>query len=156
MCTMNPPARRPDRTLLVILIAIAALVIVALIVVFTRGAPTPLDPATPEGVVQSYSAAVIEGDDEAALDYLAPEVREQCEGIDSVYTENLRVVLVDSTDRGESAKVRVSLVTSYDGGLFGSSSSESTETFSLVKNDGQWVITTVPWALAICAESAVY
>ncbi|MET0853137.1 MAG: hypothetical protein ABWX62_04090 [Microterricola sp.] len=153
---MNPPARRPDRTLLVILIAIAALVIIALVVVFTRSAPAALDPGTPEGVVQGYSAAVIDGDNEAALEYLAPEVREQCDGLDGLYTENLRVVLLDSDDRGESAQVQVSLVTSYDGGLFGSSSSESTETFSLVKNDGEWAITTVPWSLAICAGSAGY
>ena len=153
---MNPPARRLDRTLLVILIAIAALVIIALVVVFTRGAPTALDPGTPEGVVQSYSAAVIDGDNEAALGYLAPEVRDTCEDFDSVYTDNLSVTLVDSTDRGESATVTVSFVTSYDGGLFGSSSSESTETFSLVKHDGEWAITAVPWALAICAQSAVY
>lgn len=155
MCTMNPPARRLDRTLLVILIAIAALVIIAVAVVFTRGAPATLDPGTPEGVVQSYSAAVIDGDNEEALKHLAPEVREQCYGIDGVYTENLRVALVDSTDRGESATVTVSLVTSYEGGLFGSSSSESTETFSLVRSDDAWVISAVPWPLAICAASAV-
>jgi hypothetical protein len=106
--------------------------------------------------VQGYAAAVIDGDNAAALDYLAPEVREQCEGFDSVYTENLRVVLLDSDNHGESAQVQVSLVTSYDSGLFGSSSSESTETFSLVKNGGDWAISTVPWPLAICAESAGY
>jgi hypothetical protein len=151
---MNPPARRLDRTLLVILIAIAALVIIALLVVFTRGGPTALDPATPEGVVQGYSTAVIDGDNDGAFEYLAPELREQCEGFETVYAENLRVVLIETTEHGDAADVRVSLVTSYEGGLFGSSSSESPGTFELQRSGGEWAITTVPWALAICPGSA--
>lgn len=154
MCTMNPPARRLDRTLLVILIAIAALIVVALIIVFTRGGPTALDPTTPEGVVQGYSAAVIAGDNDAAFEYLSPELRDECDGFDTVYTENLRVVLIDATEHGNSADVRVSLITSYEGGLFGSSTSETTETFELVRTGGEWAISTVPWALAICPGSA--
>ncbi|WP_130505406.1 hypothetical protein [Microterricola gilva] len=151
---MNPPARRLDRTLLVILIAIAALIVIALIIVFTRGGPTALDPATPEGVVQGYSTAVIDGDHDAAFEYLAPELREECAGFDPVYTENMRVVLIEVTEHGDSADVRVSLVTSYEGGLFGSSSSETQETFELVTSGGEWAISTVPWALAICPGSA--
>lgn len=45
----KPEPHRPDRTLLAILAAIAVLVIVALIVVFTRGQPAPVDEATPPG-----------------------------------------------------------------------------------------------------------
>jgi hypothetical protein len=76
----EPPAerRRPDRTLLAIVAAIAALVVVALIVVFTRGEPAPVDEATPAGVVQRYSAAVIAGDEAAAAAYLTDTAKDRC------------------------------------------------------------------------------
>ena len=61
-----------------ILCLIGALVVVALVVVFTRGAPAPLDESTPEGVVQRYSAAVIEGDEATAITYLVPALGDDC------------------------------------------------------------------------------
>lgn len=77
---MNAAASKPDRILIVIVAAIALLVIVALAVVFTRGEPAPLDEATPAGVVQRYSTAVIEGDAPAASSYLTEAARSRCNG----------------------------------------------------------------------------
>ena len=59
-----------DRTLVFLLSAIGALVILALVVVFTRGEPEQLDPSTPEGVVQTYTRLVIDGDELGAAEYL--------------------------------------------------------------------------------------
>src|SRR5690606_28694876 len=70
---------RPDRTLPIILGLIAALVVVAVVVVFTRGAPEQLDPATPEGTVQQYVTAVIDGDHAAAAELLAPAWLNECD-----------------------------------------------------------------------------
>ncbi|TFD45173.1 hypothetical protein E3T55_19325 [Cryobacterium frigoriphilum] len=150
---MKPP--RPDRTLLIVLGVIAVLVVVSLVVVFSRGEPEALDPATPEGVVQRYSAAVIAGDETAAMEYLAPEVREDCERFTDLQADNLRVVLVSTTERDSSADVRVSIVTTYEGnGPFGSSEFESERTFDLVTVDGEWLIDGSPWELAVCTNAA--
>ena len=52
---------------------------IALIAVFARGGAAPRDAAdTPEGVVQRYSQAVIDGDAQTALTYVVPEVADAC------------------------------------------------------------------------------
>lgn len=155
MWSMDAPARKPDRTLIVILSVIAALVVVALIVVFTRGEPESLDESTPEGVVQRYAAAVIEGDEDAAIDYLVPELGDPCERIETGPVDSMRVTLVSTTERADSADVKVLIVTSYEGGLFGSSEYEEEGVFDLVEADGDWLIESAPWPLTVCNPRVV-
>lgn len=155
MWSMEAPAAKPDRTLLVILGVIGALVIVALVVVFTTGAPAPLDESTPEGVVQRYSAAVIDGDEAAAIEYLVPELGDSCERTGIGPVDGMRVTLVSTTERDDSADVKVLMITSYDSGLFGSSEYEEEAVFDLVAADGGWLIETAPWSLSICAPKVV-
>lgn len=152
---MKTEAKKPDRTLVVVLSIIAALVIVSLVVVFSRGEPELLDASTPEGVVQRYTAAVIDGDESAAAEYLTEDTLEDCEKLERPTTENIRVTLVSTTERAESADVKVSIVTSYEGGPFGSSEYEEQGVFDLVKVDDEWLIDTTPWPLTICTNTAV-
>lgn len=153
--SMQASATKPDRTLIVILAVIGALVIVALIVVFTRGDAVPLDESTPEGVVQRYSAAVIEGDEDAAIAYLVPELGDPCERVGLASGDGVRVTHVSTTERDDTADVRVLIVTSYEGGLFGSSEYEEEVVFDLVKEDGRWLIESTPWQLAVCTGMAI-
>lgn len=156
MCTMNATPARPDRTLVVILSVIAVLVIVALVVVFSRGEPKLLDASTPAGVVQRYAAAVIEGDEAAAVQYLTPELRAQCDTYENAYVDNVRVTLGGATERADTADVNVVVVTTYEGGgPFGPSESEVSENFNLEKVDGAWLISTTPWSLTVCSNTAV-
>ncbi|HEY9497838.1 MAG TPA: hypothetical protein VIQ78_02310 [Terrimesophilobacter sp.] len=141
---------KPDRTLLVILSIIAALVVIALAVVFLRGTPGVLDRATPEGIVQAYSTAVIHGDRAAAKEFLAKDLRDNCETVEPGLTGGMRVTLVSSTVRTDSATVRVSVVTNYGNGPFGSSESESDAAFDLVNEGGSWAIANAPWQLTLC------
>ena len=152
---MRTPAGTKDRTLIVILGTIAALVLVALMVVFTRGAPEQLDPSTPEGVVQAYSAAVLDGDETAAAAFLTATAVNDCARFGWGPTDNLRVVLVSTTVRPNSADVVVSLVTSSDDGPFGASEYEFESNFDLVRADGAWLIETAPWELSICPNPTV-
>lgn len=151
----DAPAPKRDRTLIVILSVIGALVVIALIVVFTRGEPEQLDESTPAGVVQRYAAAVIEGDEEAAIAYLVPELADSCERIETGPVRDMRVTLVSTTEREDTADVRVLIVTSYDGGLFGSSEYEEEAVFDLVAHGDGWLIETAPWSLAVCNPTAV-
>lgn len=144
------PAPRPDRTLLIILAVIAGLVIVALIVVFSRGEPEQLDESAPEGVVQRYAAAVIDGDESEAKRYLEPDLAEDCVPIETVPVDRMRVTLVKTTEREGSADVDVLITWSYDEGPFGGSGIEERGTFDLVDTDDGWRIESAPWPLTIC------
>ncbi|WP_400997458.1 hypothetical protein [Agromyces sp. GXQ0307] len=152
---MATPRSRPDRTLIVILAVLAVLVIVALVAVFTQGEPEPLDEGTPEGVVQQYSAAVIDGDEAAAMEYLVPELAEDCVRLTLGDPAGMRVSLIDTTERDDTADVEVLIVTTYGDGPFGSSEYEERGVFDLVLVDGEWRIETAPWPLAICDPTAV-
>ena len=152
---MHTTAGTKDRTLIVILGIIAALVLVALVVVFTRGAPEALDPSTPEGVVQAYSAAVLDGDETAAGAFLTATALSDCAKFGWGQTGDIRVVLVSTTVRADSADVTVSIVTSNSDGPFGASEYEFESNFDLVREDGAWLIDTAPWELSICPNATV-
>ena len=74
MTPMSDTARRSRITLIVLRGGVILVVIVALIAVFARGGAPRWTPDTPEGVVQRYSQAVVDGDAQTALTYLVPEI----------------------------------------------------------------------------------
>ncbi|CAN7382908.1 hypothetical protein ASF98_07745 [Arthrobacter sp. Leaf337] len=152
---MNAAAGRPNRILVVILAIIGVLAVAALAVVFSRGEPALLDESTPQGVVQRYSAAVIDGDEAAATAYLTETARTQCVDFERSSTENLRVTLVSTTERASSADVRVLMVVSNGSGPFGNSEYETEDVFDLVKTDGKWLIDSAPWQLRVCTNRGV-
>jgi len=152
---MDDAPRRPDRTLLVILGIIAALVLVSLVVVFSRGAPAQLDASSPEGVVQRYAAAVAAGDEKAAKDFLSADVRDSCTRMDRFTNQNMRITLTSTTVRADSADVAVSIVTSTGGGPFGSDDYRTDGVVDLIREGGDWKIDRTPWELAICTETEV-
>lgn len=150
---MDTAARRPDRTLLVAVIAVVALVVVALIVVFTRGGAAPVDAASPAGVVQRYTEAVIDGDEQAAREYLVEAVRSACERVEAGMADDVRVTLDDTTERDRTADVDVSIV-STGGGLLGTSEYREEASFELVREGADWRIETTPWQFTICLQAA--
>jgi hypothetical protein len=151
---MEETRAKPDRTLLVILAIIAALVVVAIVVVFTSGSPQLREPGTPERAVQDYAAAVIDGDRQAAEELLSSEWKDNCEptgtGVD---TAGLRITLVSTRERGDSAIVTVSVATGYDSGPFGGSGYEYEDRFQLDRDGDSWVIAQAPWEFTICPGS---
>jgi hypothetical protein len=157
---LRPPAadtepRRPDRTLLAILASIAVLVVVALVMVFTRGEPAPLDAATPAGVVQRYSAAVIDGDETAAAAYLSDAARNKCSTVEPGGVDRLRVTLVSTTERAASADVKVLITVLEGGGPFGSAEYQVEDVFDLAKTGDNWLIDNAPWQLTVCPNQPV-
>ncbi|WP_394771584.1 hypothetical protein [Lacisediminihabitans sp.] len=150
---MEPSPPRPDRALVVVLAVVAVIVVIALVVVFTRGAPKLLDASSPEGVVQRYSNAVIDGDEKKAAGYLVPATRDGCVRFDSPLTDNIRVTLVSTKVRADSADVRVSIAQSFDNGPFGSSESDYEDVFSLVRQGGDWLIESAPSILTVCSPT---
>jgi hypothetical protein len=145
---MTHAAAGARRNLIILLAVIAILVIVSLVVVFTRGEPELLDESTPEGVVQRYAMAVVDGDDDQAADYLSDSARDQCGTVEGTLSDDLRVTLVSTDQREDSADVRVQ-ISRNTGGAFGSEYSYE-EDFRLVQEGDNWLIETVPWELAVC------
>ena len=91
-------ARRPDRILLTLVGVVVLLVVVALAVVFTRGEPAPLDEASPAGVVQRYSKAVVDGDTSTARTYLTEGAKSRCSGMYTGEPAPARVVLISNRE----------------------------------------------------------
>ncbi|WP_235563963.1 hypothetical protein [Arthrobacter sp. Soil763] len=142
---------RPDKVLLGIVAAIGVLVVVALAVVFLRGEAPELDPGSPAGVVQRYSKAVIEGDAAAAGAYLSADARSRC---DNYYgkAQASSVVLISTTERGETATVRVSIVRGTGEGPFGPAEYAEEAAIGLVKSGGTWLINDLPYSLQTCTS----
>lgn len=137
-----------------LLAAVGLVVVIALVVVFTRGGPAEFAEDTPEGVVQRYSQAVVDGDTQKALGYLVPELADDCERI-PLGSEDRRVTLLETDERPDGTRVHVMIATVYGSGPLGSSEYETEGVFDLVSADGGWLIETAPWELAVCAEGGV-
>jgi len=148
----DPQARRSRILMISLAVAVAVVVVVALIAVFVRREPAQYDESTPEGVVQRYSQAVVDGDIDAALTYLVPEVADDCDRI-PIDTQDRRVTLLDTTERSDTARVEVLIATVYGSGPLGTSEYESEGAFDLVKDGGGWLIRTAPWELVVCAQT---
>ena len=144
----TPPAK-PDRTLMAILIVVGLLVAIALVVVLVRSTVREsLDPSTPEGVVQRYAQAVIDGDDEAATEYLTGR-SDDCDYYDRGST-NLRLTFESTKINGDEAVVLVSISSSYGGDPFSNYEYSYDDEFRLVKAGESWLIETAPYEFLSC------
>ena len=143
-----------------VLAIIAGLVAVALAVVFFRGQPDPLPESTPAGVVQRYAAAVLDGDEAAARRYSTDgrfgtgQPGAPCTRAERPPAGALRVTLVSTVERADTAEVHVVLATSDGSGPFGNSEYESEAVFGLERVNGNWLVATAPWQFTICPVPA--
>ena len=143
-----------------VLAIIAGLVAVALAVVFVRGQPEPLPESTPAGVVQRYAAAILDGDEAAARRYSTDgrfgtgQPGAPCTRAERPPAGALRVTLVSTVERADTAEVHVVLATSNGSGPFGNSEYESGAVFGLERVNGNWLVATAPWQFTICPVPA--
>lgn len=148
------PGRGPRIALIALVIVVAVVVVAAVAAVLLRGGPASFDPQSPEGVVQRYTQALIDGDLAAAAELLTDDpADEQGCGYFPGGTEDYRVTLAGTTENEETAEVRVLISTSYGGSIFGSGGYQSEEVFRLVRSADGWRIAQAPWQLTVCAES---
>lgn len=138
----------------VVLAALAFLVVAGVVLGALRG-PASYDLDTPEGTVQAYVQAVLDGRWVDARDLLAGELRPRC-GIADLrgawVQPPLTVHLDDVEVTGDLAEVRVRLralatpapldVVEVDRG--------SIEVFDLTRASGQWRLTGEPWPIYDC------
>lgn len=138
----------------VLAITVGALFIVAIIVaIFSAAKPeVVLDPKSPEGVVQAYLKAALEGNNQKAAQFFSAESVCDVQDLDRAYiSDSARVDLVDSTIDGATAQVRIK-VDIPTGGPFENFMTED-HTLRLALSGGQWLLTGIPWPLYDCGTA---
>ncbi|MFJ6418507.1 hypothetical protein [Paeniglutamicibacter sp. NPDC091659] len=144
-----------NRTPLILLGATVLLVVLAFVLVLTRGAGTPVDPRSPEGVVQSYVASLLAGDPEQAAALLTTKATKDCPVWANPERTDLRVALLSTKFTGSGATVLVSITETRVRGPFGLGESGYEDSFALVPRQGSWAIDSAPWPLLACTAPAV-
>ncbi len=128
---------------------VVAVAVAAAFFASTRPATTR-DSTTPEGTVQAYLSAVLDGDTRRAAGYLSAESPCDIEDLDNATVLNTaRVDLVDTVVDGQSARVVVDLAASSDGGPLDTFPTES-HTFRLTRSGQGWLLVGQPWPLYDC------
>jgi hypothetical protein len=122
---------------------IGLIAVVALVVIGLNREPAEFDPNTPEGTVQVYIGALVEGDFETAASYWSDE---GCAPISNIPTRgapqvSVSLVSVDGNDVQANVVVRIT-ENSEDplGGLV-----EYQEWFTLTRQDGSWRVRQPSW-----------
>jgi hypothetical protein len=142
---------RPDRVLLIVVVVAAAVAAVAGVLAATRPV-TEYDRGTPEGAVQAYVRAVIDGDHDEAARFLADGSPCTVTDLDRAYLpDGVRVVLRQARITGDSARVEVDVVVS-SAEPFGGSEYTEEHTFRLTGAGAGWLVTGEPWPMYGCGR----
>lgn len=141
---------KQDRFLTGILVGIAVLVVIALAVFFLRqNSQSYVSEDVPEGVVQNYVLAVLNGDYEKAYGYLAdldnkPTYEQFRDAfLKGVVNPNNSAVDIGNSDvNGDTASVEVALI--YNPGDPFSTGSRDVQRAILVRQGGAWKLSSMP------------
>ena len=142
---LEHPAR-----LLGVVVAAAVVAALAASLYAASRPPRTLDRSTPQGVVQAYVTAVLDGDHATAATFLDPDVGCAAVDLDRTFTpRSVRVDLVETQVSGDSARVRVSVT--FDAGADPLSGSPGEDhVFRLVRTPSGWLLSGIPWPLYTC------
>lgn len=135
---------------ILLLIATLSLILVTVSAILTANRDEiKLSPSTPEGVVQLYLKAIIEGKNDQAASYFSKDSKCDASDIDRAYvSDSLRVNLVSSSIESNSAYVKIDANTGSNG-PFDDGYTES-HTYRLTRDIGSWRIEGIPWPLWDC------
>lgn len=131
-------------------IVIAAILIIAVIVAVTSNSSNKtLRIGSPEKVVQEYLVSLNDGRNDVALKLLASDSSCSIQDIDRAYhSPDAETSLLESKIAGNTAVVRVSI--QRDPTAMMDTSTGEEQTFRLIKEEGQWRISGIPWPLYDC------
>lgn len=138
-------------TVLATLVGAVVILAVAAGLVVANREPQALDPTSPEGVVQAYLEAVIDGDVDEAFALVSPAAGCDVSDVATGYLpESVRVVVLETEVDGDEAVVRVKVTENPGNGLFEDSGYAHEERISLRRTDGTWQIEASSWLLFGC------
>lgn len=148
---------RRARWLLWTLVIVVAAVLVAAAVAGALRSPAAFSPDSPEGAVQGYVQAVLDGDVEAAAAYFSADLSRTCSALDfgaaAPVDPSLTVTLEEVRRRAGYVEVVVRL-RSVSGDLpFDAYESSYTQRLVLVEEDGAWKLDEEPpWPIHLCGH----
>lgn len=153
--TIEPDQMRSRRStsLLWVLAGVTVAALVAGLVIAALRPPTSLDVGRPEGVVQAYLRAVLDGDHATAAGYLSSETAERCPASafrTAWVPEGVTADLDDVQVTGDRARVRVVLHSPATVLPPLEPVDTTTEVFTLSRTEDGWRLTGVPWPLVLC------
>ncbi len=138
-----------DRHSRIVLMVIGgvAVVLIAVAIVVAVQPPQEFDSGTPEGTVQAYFRAILDGDEDLALSYIDEELLVGCSRFELGYVtpDSARVVIAKTEIDGDEARVDVVITETWGEGPFGGGSNTFDETLVMTRSDGVWLISRVPW-----------
>lgn len=139
-----------NRILAAVVVVSLILIVLSTFLTLTREAKV-YSPTSPEGVVQLYLKAVIDGKNDQAASYFVTGSECDSSDLDRAYiSETIRVNLVSTNYEGESAYVKIDANTGSSG-PFDDGYSES-HTYRLKKESSGWRIEGIPWPLWDCGR----
>lgn len=137
-----------NRVLAIIASLTIVLIAIAAVLSATHKSKT-LSADSPEGVIQMYLKNVIVGKNDLAASYFSSDSVCKASDIDRAYfPEDFRVNLVNTEITGDRAYVKVD-INYASGGPFDSGYSEK-QNYRLIKENGRWKISGIPWPLYDC------
>lgn len=141
---------RANSNRILAIVVIVSLILISLSTFLTISREEKVfSPTSPEGVVQLYLRAVIDGKNDQAASYFVAGSECDSSDLDRAYiSETIRVNLVSTTFEGESAYVKIDANTGSNG-PFDDGYTEP-HTYRLKKELGNWRIEGIPWPLWDC------
>lgn len=148
--SMDKTSKSANFYLTVLIAAVLAIAVIAAI--FSGNSARTLNPGSPEKIVQEYLQSLTDERNDLAAMRLSKNSNCDVEDIDRAYTwPSAQITLLKSEVTGNSAIVQVSIQrktdTFMDSGILGED-----PTYRLIKENGQWRITGIPWPLYDCGE----
>ena len=148
---MTGSAQRRANSVLALIAAVALLLIAVSLFVSSNREATKYAADTPEGVVQLYLKAIIEGKHDQAANYFVAGSECDASDIDRAYvSDTLRVNLVSSEIDGNSAYVKIEA--NLDSGTLFESGYNESHTYRLTREKTNWRLTGIPWPLWDCGD----
>jgi hypothetical protein len=137
---------------------VTVLIIVSVLISIFANDGTDLLPAdTPEGTVQRYLQALTEDDLIAAYGYISEDVKVDCKLEYFIQTskyqreQNFGAALTETNNIAGRSIVGVDIIEPGSGAPFGSGRYTFRTSFTLMQEDGEWLITEPPWPVSVCA-----
>lgn len=139
---------RPNVVLAVIVGLVLVLAVLAAVISARRATPAG-DPGTPEGTVQLYLFALVEGDDDEVVALLDPDLGCRVPLPDHFMTGGrLQLNFLNTRIRDGRAEVLVEITQYDDTSPFNTNSHR--QTFDLRPQGATWLITGSPWPVYQC------
>lgn len=140
----------PNRVLAAI-VAVISVFAVLLVIFSSDNLESEFESGTPEWTVQQFLTAMVAGDTDEAVQYIAPSSPCKIIHLDRAWLDrNINVDLVESVITDTRARVEVDVEYSSSD-LFGTPYVES-HVYRLEQSGNEWLLTGIPWPLYDCGQ----